>query len=70
MTRQEFEYIKRAVAALESGDCSDLTQHKILKTVSQITDRAAQEIEDRVWDRVHQNIVNPELMGVLKHGSS
>jgi hypothetical protein len=66
MTRQEFEYIKRAVEALESGEYSELSQHKILKTVSQITNRAAEEIEDRVWDRVEQNIINPNLVDILK----
>lgn len=58
MTRQEFEYIKRAVEALESGLCSDQDQHKILKTVSQITKSAA----DRIEDRVEQNIANNNLV--------
>jgi hypothetical protein len=46
MTPQEFQYIKRAVEALESGDHSAMDQHKILLTVSQITERAAATIKE------------------------
>jgi hypothetical protein len=46
MTPQEFQYIKRAVEALESGDHSAMDQHKILVTVSQITERAAATIKE------------------------
>jgi hypothetical protein len=48
MTPQEFQYIKRAVEALESGQHSAMDQHKILVTVSQITERAAATIKDSV----------------------
>lgn len=65
MTRQEFEYIKRAVEALESGDHSLMSEHKILKTISQLTDRAAQQIEDHVAQRVDQNIANQNLVDML-----
>ena len=66
MTRQEFEYIKRAVEALESGDCSDLSQVKILKTVSQITKSAADRIEEQFVERVEKNIAHRSLMEVLR----
>jgi hypothetical protein len=46
MTPQEFQYIKRAVEALESGEHSAMDQHKILLTLSQITERAAATIKD------------------------
>jgi hypothetical protein len=46
MTRQEFEYIKRAVEALEKGDHCLLSQHRILRTVSQITAKAANSIKE------------------------
>jgi hypothetical protein len=45
MTPQEFEYIKRAVEALESGECTTMSRVKILRTVSQITQRSADLIE-------------------------
>lgn len=51
MTLQEFEYIKRAVEALEDPEITDMTQRKILKTVAQICDRNAARIEDRLMDR-------------------
>jgi hypothetical protein len=66
MTPQEFQYLKRAVEALESGDHSLMSQHKILVTVSQITARAAEKIETEVWDRVEQNIANNHLVKVLQ----
>jgi hypothetical protein len=46
MTPQEFQYIKRAVEALESGEHSAMDQHKILLTMSQITARAADTIKE------------------------
>jgi hypothetical protein len=46
MTPQEFQYLKRAVAALEAGDHTATDQHKILLTVSQITERAAATIKE------------------------
>ena len=66
MTPQEFEYIKRAVAALESGDCTEMSQVKILKTVSQITKSAADRIEYRFVERVEQNMANNFLVDTLK----
>jgi hypothetical protein len=46
MTPQEFQHIKRVVAALESGEYSAMDQHKMLMTVSQITERAAASIKE------------------------
>jgi hypothetical protein len=51
MTHQELDYIKRAVSALESGDCTDLAEIKILRTVSQITDRAAEVREQQILEQ-------------------
>lgn len=69
MTPEEFGYIKRAVAALESGECSDMTRHKILRTMSQICDRAADEIELDFTARVDQNLANENLMQALRSGN-
>lgn len=62
MSPQEFEYIKRAVAALESGEHGALEQHKILMTVSQITARAADKITAEFEERVTL------LQGAMSHG--
>jgi hypothetical protein len=62
MSPQEFEYIKRAVAALESGEHGALEQHKILMTVSQITARAADKITAEFEERVAL------LQGAMSHG--
>jgi hypothetical protein len=66
MTPQEFQYLKRAVEALENGDLSPLTQHKVLRVMSQISAAAAQRIEDSFNDRVDQNMANAHLMKALK----
>ena len=62
MSPQEFEYLKRAVAALESGEHGALEQHKILMTVSQITARAADKITAGFEERVAL------LQGAMSHG--
>jgi Arc/MetJ-type ribon-helix-helix transcriptional regulator len=45
MTPQEFEYIRKAIEGLESREFSELDQIKVLRTISQITGRAADNIE-------------------------
>lgn len=54
MTDLEFQYIKRAVEVLESGEASDMTRAKVLQTVSEITGRAAKEIREDLWARVDE----------------
>jgi hypothetical protein len=54
-TPQEFEYIRRAMAALEQEQ-TVMTQHKILRTISQITARAADRIEDQFCESVDANL--------------
>jgi hypothetical protein len=70
-TPQEFEYIRRAMAALEQEQTA-MTQHKILRTISQITGRAADRIEDQLCDSVdaklarnYQDIQNNKLVDLL-----
>lgn len=46
MNEQELEYLKRAVAALEAGDLTKKEEVKILKVISQITEKAAQNLVD------------------------
>ena len=66
MTPSEFEYLKRAVTALEAGDLTPISQRKVLRVISQISAKAAQRIEDDFVDRVDQNIANNNLVDILK----
>jgi hypothetical protein len=57
MTPQEFEYIKRAVEALEQG-VTETAEIKILRTVSQITAASAQKLEQKLVDKVDELLYN------------
>lgn len=50
MTRQEFEYIRKALTALEAGQHTAEDQRKMLKTVSEITGRAAEKVQHKIED--------------------
>ena len=72
MTPEEFEYIRRAVEALESREYSKMAEVKILRTVSQICGKNATEIErtlvdsvDAVLDRKYQDLQNQKLVDIL-----
>ena len=45
MTSQEYEYLKRAVDLLGHPDATVDAKIKVLKTMSQICDRAAKDLE-------------------------
>jgi hypothetical protein len=66
MTPQEFEYIRRAMEAIESPDCTPIAKIKIQRTMSQILGRSADKMEQAVVDRVDQNLANAHLMKVLQ----
>lgn len=57
MTPQEFDYIKRAVLAIESGQLPKREQVKVLKTMSQITDRSARDLQKKLGDELVDNLV-------------
>ena len=57
MTPEEFEYIRRAVEALEKG-CTPMTQRKILRTIEQICGRSATELELKLVDKVEDRLYN------------
>ena len=72
MTPQEFEYIRKAVEALESGQYSPMDEAKILKVMSQICDKNARQIEqnlvdsvDAVLERRYQDLQNKKLVDIL-----
>ena len=73
MTPSEFGYIKRAVEALESGECTAMAQRRILRTMEQICGKSATEIEqnvigdiDAVIHRKYQDLQNKKLVDILK----
>lgn len=61
MTPQEFEYIQRAVKALEDPEITPMSQRKILRTVEQICGKNATEIEQNLVDKVDQRLYNTNL---------
>lgn len=73
MTPQEFEYIRRAVEALESPDVTPMAQRKILRTIEQICGKNATELEqnligavDAKITRNYQDLQNQKLVDILK----
>lgn len=72
MTPTEFEYIQRAMAAIESGEYNKLAEAKILRTVSQICGKNATDIEQNLIDAVdskitrnYQDLQNNKLVDIL-----
>ena len=57
MTLEEFQYVKRAIEALEQGT-TEAAEIKILRTVSQITGAAAQRLEQKLVDKVDELLYN------------
>lgn len=58
MTPQEFEYIQRAVKALEDPEMSDMSRAKVLRTMTQITGKAVENIENKLVDKVNNRLYN------------
>jgi hypothetical protein len=69
MTPQEFDYLKRAMEALEQPP-HRLTRAKIMRTMAQILNKAAAEYEREFQDLVDQNMAHAHLMKVLKDGKN
>jgi len=57
MTLEEFQYLKRAVEALEQGT-TEVAEIKILKTISQITAASALKLEQKLVDKVDEILYN------------
>jgi hypothetical protein len=73
MTPEEFEYIRRAVAALEDPGMTPMAQRKVLRTVEQICGKNATIIEqnlvdsvDLIIDRRYQDLQHQKLVDILK----
>ena len=65
MTPEEFNYIKRAVVALEEP-MSLMERIKIERTMGQILTRSADKLEEQFVARVDQNLANAHLVDILK----
>ena len=72
MTPLEFEYIKRAVEALENPETTPMAQRKILKTMEQICGKCATEIEQNLQGAIdvkirrnYQDLQNQKLVDIL-----
>lgn len=65
MTPEEFNYIRRAVVALEEP-MSLMERIKVQRTMSQILGRSADKLEEQFVTRVDQNLANAHLVDLLK----
>ncbi len=74
MTPSEFEYIRRAVTALEDPQMTPMAQRKVLRTLEQICGKNATEIEqnligdiDAKIERKYQDLQNQKLVDILSN---
>ncbi len=72
MTPQEFEYIRRAVTALEDPDMSEMSRLKVLRVMEQICGKNATDLEmnligavDAKISRNYQDLQNKKLVDIL-----
>ena len=65
MTPEEFQYIRRAVVALEEP-MSLMERIKVQRTMGQILTRSADKLEEQFVARVDQNLANAYLVDILK----
>lgn len=72
MTPQEFEYIRRAVEALEDPETTEMAQQKILRTMEQICGKNATDLElnligavDAKIQRNYQDLQNKKMVDFL-----
>jgi hypothetical protein len=57
MTTEEFEYLKRALEALQT-DLSPMSRVKVLRTMSQICEKTAADIEYELVDKIDSVLYN------------
>ena len=65
MTPQEFEYIQRAVKALEEP-LSIMQRIKVERTMAQILARSADKMEQQFVDKVDHKLAVNHLVDILK----
>ena len=74
MTPQEFEYIQRAVKALEEPDLTEMSRLKVLRVMEHICGKNATDIEqnligavDAKISRNYQDLQNKKLVDILSN---
>ncbi len=74
MTPSEFEYIRRAVEALEDPQMTPMAQCKVLRTMAQICGKNATDLElnligevDAKITRNYQDLQNKKLVDILSN---
>ena len=65
MTKTEFEWVRGAVDKLDKGEVSGIQQAKILRTIAQIFDRAANKAENKFIERVDSLVAQNALVTTL-----
>ncbi len=72
MTPSEFEYIRRAVTALEDPDMTEMSRLKVLRVMEQICGKNATDLEmnligavDAKISRNYQDLQNKKLVDIL-----
>jgi hypothetical protein len=60
MKLEELRYLERAIEALKDPELTQMAEAKILRTVSQISDRASREIELKLVDKVTDMLYNTD----------
>lgn len=73
MTPQEMNYLRHAMEALDDPEITFMAKHKILKTMAQVCERAADGIEaqlqglvDAKLERNYQDIQNQKVVKILR----
>jgi hypothetical protein len=61
MTPQEFQYLKRAIEALDSAETTHVTQIKILRTMGQICSKNATVLEHKLFDQIEDRLYNTHI---------
>ena len=65
MTPEEFNYVRRAVVALE-GTMSPMERIKVQRTMAQILEKSAEQMEKTFIDCIDQRLANAYLVDILK----
>lgn len=65
MTTTEFDWMKRAMETLESGEVTQMARLKILKTMSQICAKSASDIEYELAEAITEQMDKNRLVDIL-----
>jgi hypothetical protein len=60
MKPEELRYLERAIEALKDPELTQMAEAKLLRIVSQISDRASREIELNLVDKITDSLYNTD----------